>query len=76
VPFDWLNLSTPVPLIPAVLRESSELGARRDYERCVAWRKDFGEFDPFGDTVRAPMARRTSTAFGTDWCCSAWPSRV
>jgi glycosyltransferase involved in cell wall biosynthesis len=27
----------------------TKLMARRDYERCVAWRKDFGEFDPFGD---------------------------
>lgn len=23
--------------------------ARRDYERCVAWRETFGAFDPFGD---------------------------
>ena len=27
----------------------TKLLARRDYERCVAWRRDFGEFDPFGD---------------------------
>ena len=23
--------------------------AKRDYERCIAWRQDFGDFDPFGD---------------------------
>lgn len=23
--------------------------AKRDYDRCVAWRGDFGDFDPFGD---------------------------
>jgi hypothetical protein len=27
----------------------TKLLARRDYQRCVAWRADFGEFDPFGD---------------------------
>lgn len=27
----------------------TKLLARRDYERFVAWRSDFGEFDPFGD---------------------------
>jgi len=27
----------------------TKLLARRDYERMVAWRKDFGDFDPFGD---------------------------
>ncbi len=27
----------------------TKLMARRDYERFCAWRKDFGDFDPFGD---------------------------
>jgi glycosyltransferase involved in cell wall biosynthesis len=27
----------------------TKLLARHDYERMVAWRRDFGEFDPFGD---------------------------
>jgi hypothetical protein len=27
----------------------TKLLARHDYERMVAWRKDFGDFDPFGD---------------------------
>jgi hypothetical protein len=27
----------------------TKLFSRRDYERFVRWRKDFGEFDPFGD---------------------------
>jgi hypothetical protein len=27
----------------------TKLVARRDYERFVAWRADFGDFDPFGD---------------------------
>ena len=27
----------------------TKLIARADYERCRAWRADFGEFDPFGD---------------------------
>ena len=27
----------------------TKLLSRRDYERCVAWRADFGDFDPFGD---------------------------
>lgn len=27
----------------------TKLLTRHDYERLVAWRKDFGEFDPFGD---------------------------
>ncbi|MGH9743514.1 MAG: glycosyltransferase family 2 protein [Candidatus Acidiferrum sp.] len=27
----------------------TKLLTRHDYERVVAWRKDFGEFDPFGD---------------------------
>lgn len=27
----------------------TKLLTRHDYERMVAWRKDFGEFDPFGD---------------------------
>ena len=27
----------------------TKLLARRDYERFVAWRRDFGDFDPFGD---------------------------
>lgn len=27
----------------------TKLLARRDYERCVKWREDFGDFDPFGD---------------------------
>ena len=27
----------------------TKLFTRHDYERMVAWRKDFGEFDPFGD---------------------------
>ncbi|MEO1483482.1 MAG: glycosyltransferase family 2 protein [Myxococcota bacterium] len=27
----------------------TKLLARRDYERVVAWRQDFGDFDPFGD---------------------------
>jgi hypothetical protein len=27
----------------------TKLVTRHDYERMVAWRKDFGEFDPFGD---------------------------
>ncbi|MGZ3696250.1 MAG: glycosyltransferase family 2 protein [Bdellovibrionota bacterium] len=27
----------------------TKLMARRDYERFTAWRKDFGDFDPFGD---------------------------
>jgi glycosyltransferase involved in cell wall biosynthesis len=27
----------------------TKLMSKRDYERFVAWRKDFGEFDPFGD---------------------------
>jgi hypothetical protein len=27
----------------------TKLFLRRDYERFVRWRKDFGEFDPFGD---------------------------
>jgi hypothetical protein len=27
----------------------TKLFSRRDYERMTAWRRDFGEFDPFGD---------------------------
>ncbi|MFC1610888.1 glycosyltransferase family 2 protein [Myxococcota bacterium] len=27
----------------------TKLVSRRDYERIVAWRNDFGDFDPFGD---------------------------
>ena len=27
----------------------TKLLARRDYQRMVAWRQDFGDFDPFGD---------------------------
>jgi hypothetical protein len=27
----------------------TKLFSRRDYERMCAWRKDFGDFDPFGD---------------------------
>ena len=27
----------------------TKLLTRRDYERFVRWRRDFGEFDPFGD---------------------------
>lgn len=27
----------------------TKLLSRRDYERVVAWREDFGDFDPFGD---------------------------
>ncbi len=27
----------------------TKLLTRRDYERMVAWRADFGDFDPFGD---------------------------
>jgi hypothetical protein len=27
----------------------TKLMTKRDYERFVAWRKDFGDFDPFGD---------------------------
>lgn len=27
----------------------SKLVARHDYQRMVAWRRDFGDFDPFGD---------------------------
>jgi hypothetical protein len=35
----------------------TKLMARRDYERFCAWRKDFGEFDPFGDfELLFPMA--------------------
>jgi len=35
----------------------TKLMARRDYERFCAWRKDFGDFDPFGDfELLFPMA--------------------
>ena len=27
----------------------TKLLARHDYQRMVAWRRDFGDFDPFGD---------------------------
>jgi hypothetical protein len=27
----------------------TKLFSRADYQRFVAWRKDFGDFDPFGD---------------------------
>ena len=27
----------------------TKLLARQDYQRMVAWRRDFGDFDPFGD---------------------------
>ena len=27
----------------------TKLLSRHDYARCVAWRRDFGDFDPFGD---------------------------
>jgi hypothetical protein len=27
----------------------TKLLSRRDYERMIAWRRDFGDFDPFGD---------------------------
>jgi hypothetical protein len=27
----------------------TKLLARHDYERMIAWRRDFGDFDPFGD---------------------------
>jgi hypothetical protein len=27
----------------------TKLVARHDYDRMVAWRRDFGDFDPFGD---------------------------
>jgi hypothetical protein len=27
----------------------TKLMAKRDYERFVAWRREFGDFDPFGD---------------------------
>jgi len=55
----------------------TKLLARRDYERFVAWRADFGEFDPFGDfellfpaavlglgVVDVPVAYRSRT-YGT-----------
>ena len=55
----------------------TKLLARRDYERFVAWRSDFGDFDPFGDfellfpaavlglgVIDVPVAYRSRT-YGT-----------
>ena len=55
----------------------TKLVARRDYERFVAWRLDFGDFDPFGDfellfpaallglgVIDVPVAYRSRT-YGT-----------
>ena len=55
----------------------TKLLSRRDYERAVAWRRDFGDFDPFGDfelifpaavlalgVIDVPVAYRSRT-YGT-----------
>lgn len=55
----------------------TKLVSRRDYERFVAWREDFGDFDPFGDfellfpaavmglgVIDVPVAYRSRT-YGT-----------
>jgi hypothetical protein len=57
----------------------TKLLARRDWERFVAWRRDFGDFDPFGDfellfpaailglgTVNLPIAYRARTYGSTN----------
>jgi hypothetical protein len=33
----------------AILSAARLLVTRSDYQRMVAWRRDFGDFDPFGD---------------------------
>jgi hypothetical protein len=42
-----VSWAVEVPLADTLC--GTKLLARRDYERCVAWRHDFGDFDPFGD---------------------------
>ncbi len=42
-----VSWAVEVPLADTLC--GTKLLARRDYERFVAWRADFGEFDPFGD---------------------------
>lgn len=42
-----VSWATEVPLADTLC--GTKLLARRDYERCVRWRADFGDFDPFGD---------------------------
>jgi hypothetical protein len=57
----------------------TKLMSRRDYERFVIWRRDFGEFDPFGDfellfpaaqfglgVIDVPVAYRTRTYGATN----------
>lgn len=42
-----LNAILDLPISDALC--GTKLLSRRDYERFVAWRGDFGDFDPFGD---------------------------
>ncbi len=42
-----LSVTLEMPISDALC--GTKLLARRDYERFVAWRGDFGDFDPFGD---------------------------
>jgi hypothetical protein len=42
-----VSWAVEVPLADTLC--GTKLLARRDYERFVAWRSDFGDFDPFGD---------------------------
>ncbi len=42
-----LSLILDIPISDALC--GTKLLSRRDYERFVRWRSDFGEFDPFGD---------------------------
>jgi hypothetical protein len=57
----------------------TKLLSRRDYERCVNWRRDFGDFDPFGDfellfpaavlglgVIELPVAYRSRTYGSTN----------
>jgi hypothetical protein len=42
-----LSLILEIPISDALC--GTKMLSRRDYERFVQWRSDFGEFDPFGD---------------------------
>jgi hypothetical protein len=55
-PLNWLGNAFFAKALRFVLQQSitdslcgTKLLARSDYERVVRWRKDFGDFDPFGD---------------------------
>ena len=72
-----VSWAVEVPLADTLC--GTKLFARRDYERFVVWRSDFGEFDPFGDfellfpaallalgVVEVPVAYRSRTYGSTN----------